>query len=142
MRSKRLKRIIFVGILAAVMLTAACFLVFSLVEGNRLYARLAGDWASHWPFSRGKGIPVRAYSVLSSAGVARPIAVEIEPRVTLLLNPVDLIDQFLLLSGDWEPEVRDWIASHLHPGGSFIDVGAHMGVHTLRAAKRVGSRAP
>ena len=40
--------------------------------------------------------------------------------------------------GTAEPEVRDFLASHLKPGGSFYDLGANIGYFTLVGASLVG----
>jgi FkbM family methyltransferase len=39
---------------------------------------------------------------------------------------------------DSEPHICRWILSHLRPGGVFLDVGAHYGWLSLKAARRVG----
>lgn len=46
----------------------------------------------------------------------------------------------LLLDGDWEPWIREFLDRVLQPGMSFIDVGAHLGWYTLFAKDRVGSQ--
>src|SRR5579884_12611 len=42
--------------------------------------------------------------------------------------------------GRWEPEEAEFITSLLGPGMHVIDVGAHVGYHTLRAARAVGEK--
>jgi len=44
----------------------------------------------------------------------------------------------LLIHGDYEPQTRRFILSHLPPGGTFVDVGANVGVFTVPAARQVG----
>jgi FkbM family methyltransferase len=39
---------------------------------------------------------------------------------------------------DFEPHISRWILEHLDRGGTFIDVGAHIGSLSLKAARRVG----
>src|SRR5262245_5563942 len=41
--------------------------------------------------------------------------------------------------GELEPGLRRLLERVLEPGMTFVDVGAHIGVHTLAAARRVGS---
>lgn len=48
------------------------------------------------------------------------------------------ITPFLRDHGTWEPEEAAFISSRLGPGMTFIDIGAHVGYHALRAAKAVG----
>ncbi|MDX6205677.1 MAG: hypothetical protein QOF39_1734 [Frankiales bacterium] len=40
--------------------------------------------------------------------------------------------------GNWEPEESAFLRSALKPGDTFLDVGAHVGYHTLAGAKAVG----
>ncbi len=65
--------------------------------------------------------------------------IELEPGVSLLLNPADLVARELFERGRWEPETWAVIERNLPEGGTFVDVGAHIGYHTLKAARRVGS---
>ena len=41
-------------------------------------------------------------------------------------------------SGEFEPGLRRLLERVLEPGMTFLDVGAHLGLHTLAAARRVG----
>ena len=43
-------------------------------------------------------------------------------------------------TGRWEPEETAWIASHLRHGDCLVDLGAHVGYHSLLAARAVGPR--
>lgn len=45
----------------------------------------------------------------------------------------------LLIDGVYEPECVRFLEQHLQPGGSFVDVGANIGVLTLVAARLVGA---
>jgi FkbM family methyltransferase len=56
----------------------------------------------------------------------------------MLLDPRDLISRVLLETGEWDPDTWRAIAEHLPSGGTFIDVGAHMGHCSLTAATLVG----
>ncbi len=44
-----------------------------------------------------------------------------------------------LAEGDYETETRHELAQRLQPGDMFVDVGAHIGLFTILAAKLVGS---
>jgi FkbM family methyltransferase len=44
----------------------------------------------------------------------------------------------LLIHGDYEPQTRRFILHHLPAGGTFVDVGANVGVFAVPAARHVG----
>lgn len=44
-----------------------------------------------------------------------------------------------VLMGTYEPEQTALFVRHVGPGGTFLDVGAHVGFYTLLGARRVGS---
>src|SRR5215211_4151308 len=44
----------------------------------------------------------------------------------------------LLIDGVYERDVLEFILARLRPGGTFVDVGANIGVLTLPAAQKVG----
>lgn len=50
----------------------------------------------------------------------------------------DLIQSYLYLFGTWEPDVDAFISRRLEPGDVFVDVGANIGFHTLRAQQALG----
>jgi FkbM family methyltransferase len=68
----------------------------------------------------------------------KPVMVEVEPGVHMLLDPSDLVSHNILLTGGWQGEVWNAIASNLTEGSVFLDVGAHIGYDTLRGSKQVG----
>lgn len=45
----------------------------------------------------------------------------------------------LLTNGSYEPETLSAILAVLPPGGTFVDLGAHVGLFTLEAARKVGA---
>ena len=51
----------------------------------------------------------------------------------------NVISPFLFVHGCWEPYETQLMTSLLRPGMTVIDVGAHVGYHSLLAAKAVGS---
>ena len=102
------------------------------------YVRLERHWAQIWPFKRGRGIFYRFRPVLYKAGIL-PAWVGLEAGVTLLLDPEDLVQRVLLLEGVWESQVWRGIAVHLREGAVFMDVGAHIGYYSLKAARLVGA---
>lgn len=58
----------------------------------------------------------------------------------MLCNPTDHVSRTLVNFGVWEPTVSETIRSLLDPADVFVDVGAHMGYHTLIASKAVGPK--
>jgi FkbM family methyltransferase len=52
----------------------------------------------------------------------------------------DMIGRVLAISGVWEPNVTAVFSGALAPGVVCLDIGAHIGYHTLLASKLVGSR--
>ncbi len=48
------------------------------------------------------------------------------------------VDNDIYILGGWEPEIEELINKYLPKGGTFIDIGANIGYHTLYAACIVG----
>ena len=59
------------------------------------------------------------------------------PRIDIQLP--DQIQSRIYFFGIWEPQISDYIATHLAPGDCFIDVGANVGYFSLLAASIVGN---
>lgn len=108
----------------------------------RSYVRAERAWAKYFPVSAGKPLLRRVEPLLFRTGVLRPVRVEVEPGVSLLLDPEDDISRTILVSlaGRWEPEVWAAISSGLSEGSVMFDVGAHVGYDTLKASVRVGDK--
>jgi len=68
----------------------------------------------------------------------KPVRVEVEPGVNLLLDPQDLVARQILITGTWQSRVWQSISAGLPAGGVFLDVGAHIGYDTLKASVTVG----
>src|SRR3982750_262113 len=102
-----------VVILAAFMLAVmAAVLVFAHVNRPamvRNYFRLETAVIEHWPWSSGKW-EARKWEVqklvppLIRAGILAPARVQIEPGMSLLLDPRDLVSVSILRAGEWQPE--------------------------------------
>jgi FkbM family methyltransferase len=56
------------------------------------------------------------------------------------LDPHDLIPREILMTGHWEPQTWRVLEPHVPVGGTFVDVGAHIGWYSLKAAKAVGPK--
>jgi FkbM family methyltransferase len=67
-----------------------------------------------------------------------PEWVQVEPGVKMQLDPYDLVSRTILQTGRWEPQSVQAMTEHLPPNGTFIDVGAHIGYYSLKAAGVVG----
>jgi FkbM family methyltransferase len=76
--------------------------------------------------------------VMIRAGLLRPGWVRVRGGFRMELDPRDLVPLLLLRDGEWQPEVWEALAPGLPKGGVFLDVGAHIGYFSLKAAKEVG----
>ena len=59
--------------------------------------------------------------------------------ISVRLHPKEQLSRALYVSGTYEPNTLVVLRNHLAPGDVFIDVGAHIGVVSLAAAKWVGA---
>ena len=91
--------------------------------------------------------PVRPYfalvdrvlnPVFESFGPFEPVWLQVEPGVKMQLDPYDLVSRKILETGEWEPQSLRAVADHLSTNGTFMDVGAHIGYYSLKAAAMVG----
>jgi FkbM family methyltransferase len=62
---------------------------------------------------------------------------QVEPGIKMQLDPYDLVSATILQTGKWEPESVRAVADHLPKNGTFVDVGAHIGYYSLKAAGMV-----
>jgi len=99
------------------------------------YFTVERQWAAHWPFARGVALPSRFKSIVRPTA---PAWFTIAPSVTMLLDPEDYVSAEIIRTGEWEPESWNAIAKHLSAGSVFVDVGAHIGYYSLKAAPVVG----
>jgi FkbM family methyltransferase len=65
----------------------------------------------------------------------RPVPVRLPSGVTMMLDPSDLVDQHLIADSAWEEEEWGWIRDNLQTNEMFVDIGAHHGTYSLRAAR-------
>ena len=129
-------------VIYALTLAAAVALVLGLavrsnpVRRTEAYFALRHGWETHWPLSSGKHLP----SLVEPAFAPFvPVWMEVEPGVKMLLDPDDLVARVILYDRQYEEESWAAIKQHLPVGGTFVDVGAHIGIYSLRAAHVVGA---
>jgi FkbM family methyltransferase len=96
-------------------------------------------WISVWPFEHGRYAVEKLEPIFSKAGILTPVRVEVEPHMSFLLNPADVVPVTILRTGEWQPEVWQALEPSLHEGSVFFDVGAHIGYFTMKAAPKVGA---
>jgi FkbM family methyltransferase len=136
--NSKLLKIVGTASVAIIGLYIACMVLTDVAARSRSFTRFSMAWGRNWPFARGQYAPLRLAPILLATGLVRPVRVELEPRISLLLNPFDVIDNAVLATGSHDPDVWKWTKSHLVPGGTIIDVGAHIGIFSLQGAKAVG----
>lgn len=76
--------------------------------------------------------------VFETFGPFQPVWMQVEPGIKMQLDPYDLVSRKILETGVWEPESLKAVADHLATNGTFMDVGAHIGYYSLKAAGMVG----
>ncbi len=59
-------------------------------------------------------------------------------KIRFRLNTVDTVSSHIFLCGVWESGLTELMLALLHPGDSFIDVGANIGYHSMLAASLIG----
>jgi len=129
------KRWLVISIAAALLLIAAVMIVNPAAR-TKYYFAVERQWAADWPLTRGAALPTRFRWLVRPT---EPAWVQLEPGVTMLLDPEDYISRELLRTGTWERPSWDAIHAHLSDGAVFVDVGAHIGYYSLKAARVVGA---
>lgn len=67
-----------------------------------------------------------------------PVAVKTLHDFRMIVDKVDRVAGYIYFFGVWEPQISTIITHLLDPGDTFLDIGAHIGHHTLLAARAVG----
>lgn len=91
-------------------------------------------------------VPSKRVRALLYRNVSRPLAERMDARLVvpvsggsrMIVDTSDMMGRVLATSGIWEPHVTVVLPRLLAAGDVFVDVGAHVGYHTLLAAKLVG----
>jgi FkbM family methyltransferase len=130
----------FRAIVVILSLLAAAFAFSRLNRSGtvRAYYKFERSWNAHWPLNRGKDFIQNLEPAMLRLGVLGPARVKIEPGVSLFLDPSDLVPVTILRTREWQPEIWDSLSSVLAPGSVFLDVGAHIGYFSMKAAVKVG----
>ena len=102
---------------------------------TQTFFALEREWNAHWPFEIGKPLP-KLWERRFEPFV--PVWRQVDPHVTMLLDPYDLVPRTILETGSWERDSWRALANHLHAGDTFVDIGAHIGYYSLEAAPLVG----
>src|ERR1700682_6020041 len=76
----------------------------------RAYFWLEGMWIQHWPMERGRWEIRNLVPVMCRAGILAPVRMQVEPSVSFLLDPRDLVPVTILRTGQWQPEAWDSIS--------------------------------
>jgi FkbM family methyltransferase len=141
-----LRRAVRALLIAFALLVVALVVVGRFEAGRglivRTYVRVERLWERDFPIVRARRAIRQLEPLLSRIGVVRPVRIEVDPGVSLLLDPAEDVARTILISrqGKWEPEVWAAISSGLAEGAVFFDVGAHVGYDSLKAARLVGER--
>jgi FkbM family methyltransferase len=104
----------------------------------RRYFRLERRLSEHWHMDGAASILRRMEPGMIGSGLLQAGRVQVEPRMSLFLDPRDLVPLMILRTGEWQPEVWQSMSPALGPGGVFFDVGAHIGYFSMKAAPVVG----
>ena len=103
-----------------------------------LDVRIVKGVLNHWPFPRGKGLVLRWFRPYTEG---RSLLFELEPGVALPLDLGDYVIRYAFSEGYvGEPEVQ-LSRSLIRPGDTVVDVGAHIGLWVMGAARRAGRAA-
>jgi FkbM family methyltransferase len=138
MRTTSKNRVRSIVVAVAVVAAVLSLLLFSNLGRTILlksYFRLESTWREHWPAERGKYALHRLRPLFNKLG---PVRVEVEPGAVFYLDPQDWLPHQILTTGAWQPDVWNFLAPTLPKGGVFLDVGAHIGYFSLKAALKVG----
>jgi FkbM family methyltransferase len=95
------------------------------------------SWLGHLPPFRGKSRLANLLGRVASVGGSRFTVCAPCPGARLKVNLGDRIER-LMWGGCYEIHIRRCLQALLRPGDVFLDVGAHIGFHTVLGASLVG----
>jgi len=135
-KNKKLNSAIFNAILVVLLLQTSLIAIAPF--RNLVYVTVERVWRSSWLHGK-RGLP-RQFATNMMFSPTIPVWVEVEPNMAMFLDPNEFVQTNLMFRGTWEPETWDSMSNYLEKGGGFVDVGAHVGYYSLKAAKIVGSQ--
>lgn len=127
-----------IGVAVLAGLFLACFGVFTPEQRTLATARFMASYSNSAAQIVVGVISELALPSLHATGFIRPLDHDIGNGLRMHLDARDLVPRTILANGVYEPVTMRLIEDHLTPAGTFIDVGAHIGLHSLRAAGKVG----
>ena len=95
----------------------------------RAYFGAEQSLIAHWPERLGRSAAEQFAIHKLTPKLCRfgvPARVQVEPGISYLLDPRDLIAVSILRGGEWQPEIWAAILPALSEGAVFLDVGAHI----------------
>ena len=102
---------------------------------TQAYYALQREWFRHWPLDHGVALPRLIEPTFRPFA---PVWVQVEPNIKMLLDPNDQVSRHILETGFWERDSWQVVQQHLQSGATFVDIGAHIGYYSLKAAPVVG----
>ena len=134
---KRHRGWLYLGLLLVLLAASGAIFMANPALRTRGFFAFFRAWHAHWPLAAGRKLPER---LLPAFRPFVPIWVEVAPGVTMRLDPHDVVTGYILAYGAWEPWTTRVLMRHTPPGGTFVDVGAHVGWYSLNAARAVGPK--
>ena len=134
------------GKVAIAAVLAAVLCVCGIALGNaanpvgtaRLALHSCVIWSDIWPFPRGGNAPFRLINLFYALGIFKPVRVKVWPGFYMELDSRDFVTRNILTDGAWEARINGIAIAFLQEGSVFVDVGAHVGYHSLFASTQVG----
>ena len=104
-----------------------------------LYSTLDQRLFSALPPGHARAAYVKAnFLFFRKLGLIWPVAVETRHGLQMVVDKVDRVGGYIYYFHVWEPQISAVIKRLLDPGDTVLDIGAHIGHHTLLAAQAVG----
>jgi len=79
----------------------------------------------------------RLYTLLLKLGFRKTVLADVKYGIRLNLNPNEYIDKKILTENFYESEITDELLVCLQQGGTFWDIGANIGIHSIAVKKNI-----
>jgi FkbM family methyltransferase len=135
-----LKRII-LSLLALIFIGLSALVLYGYTHRARTvkaYYRLERKWGERPSMQSAEKALEAMEPFFLRVGLLGPARIQVEPKVSYELDPRDLVPLTILRTGEWQPEIWNALTPVLPEGGVLLDVGAHIGYYSMKAAPRVG----